>query len=79
MGEPKLGFKAVCLQIDNQEEKLAWQSRINYSKLVTIEHNVKVFFIGRIMQSDFLTIVSPAVDRCWEEKIRSKNKRDHHH
>ena len=50
-------------------EKLASASRVNYSKLVTIEHNLKVFFIGSIYKHDF-EMVSDAVDRCWQDKQR---------
>ena len=44
--EPELGFPPVALHVYAEGEKLAKESRVNYSKLVTIEHNVKVFFIG---------------------------------
>ena len=77
--EPPLGFQPVALQIDIPSEKLAWQSRINYSKLITVEHNVKVFFIGRIWQTDFNDIVTAAVDKCWEDKIRQTRKKDRDH
>ncbi len=66
-GEPKLGFAPVKMRFTPSDEKLARESRVNYSKLVTIEHNVKVFFIGQVLQSD-LPIVSEAVDKCWKEK-----------
>ncbi len=66
-GEPKLGFPPVKMKMDAHDEKLARESRVNYSTLVTIQHNVKVFFIGKIVQSD-LPIVSDAVDKCWKEK-----------
>ncbi|KAH8905278.1 hypothetical protein BR93DRAFT_929533 [Coniochaeta sp. PMI_546] len=51
-------------------EKLAKESRVNYSKLVTIEHNTKLFFIGHIADKDFVDIVMEAVDKCWSEKVR---------
>lgn len=66
-GEPKLGFPPVRMKMDAHDEKLARESRVNYSKLVTIEHNVKVFFIGQVVHSD-LGIVGEAVDKCWKEK-----------
>lgn len=50
-------------------EKLAPASRVNYSKLITIEHNCKVFFIGYIHKRDF-DIVTEAVDDCWGVKQR---------
>ncbi|KAK0651749.1 hypothetical protein B0T16DRAFT_323889, partial [Cercophora newfieldiana] len=76
-GEPPLGFPPVRLQLDYPTEKLSMESRVNYSKLVTIEHNVKVFFIGRVYQDDF-RVVDQAVDRCWSEKNRNTDgHRDH--
>ncbi|RYP20045.1 hypothetical protein DL765_002971 [Monosporascus sp. GIB2] len=48
--EPELGFEPVAIEIYADNEKLQLESRVNYSKLVTIEHNVKVFFIGKVAQ-----------------------------
>ncbi|RYP55914.1 hypothetical protein DL769_010025 [Monosporascus sp. CRB-8-3] len=62
--EPKLGFEPVALEIYAHNEKLQFESRVNYSKLVTIEHNVKVFFIGRVVQQH-LDYVQNAVNECW--------------
>lgn len=76
-GEPQLGFRPVRLELVHGE-KLASQSRINYSKLVTIEHNVKVFFIGNIVSTDFENIVGPAVDYCWGAK-NSERRKDRRH
>ncbi|KAI0834171.1 hypothetical protein F5Y06DRAFT_300881 [Hypoxylon sp. FL0890] len=74
-GEPALGFQPVALQVYTDGETLAKESRVNYSKLVTIEHNVKVFFIGSIAPQDF-EIVRYAVEECWNNKIhRSKKSR----
>lgn len=75
-GEPDLGFKAVAMSIKAKGEKLSKESRANYSKLVTIEHNVKVFFVGKIAEEDF-DVVSRAVDKCWAEKIRKQTKGEH--
>ncbi|KAI3318180.1 hypothetical protein HD806DRAFT_549381 [Xylariaceae sp. AK1471] len=72
--EPELGFDPVPLEIYAEGETLARESRVNYSKLVTIEHNVKVFFIGRIPNSYFDN-VSYAVDKCWNDKMHGKNKK----
>ncbi|KAI1319178.1 hypothetical protein F5Y16DRAFT_103805 [Xylariaceae sp. FL0255] len=72
--EPPLGFDPVALEIDAEGESLAKESRVNYSKLVTIEHNVKVFFIGRISLQDF-EIVTNAVNNCWEAKMHKSKKR----
>jgi hypothetical protein len=62
-------------------EKLHMASRVNYSKFVTIEHNVKVFFIGFIVPSDFDSIVQPAIDECWARKTHARQhepQRDQH-
>ncbi|KAI0407494.1 hypothetical protein F4802DRAFT_24503 [Xylaria palmicola] len=72
--EPELGFDPVPLEIYAEGETLARESRVNYSKLVTIEHNVKVFFIGRIPYPYFDS-VSYAVDECWRGKMHKSNKK----
>ncbi|KAI1336132.1 hypothetical protein F5Y15DRAFT_212955 [Xylariaceae sp. FL0016] len=75
-GEPYLGYNPVSLRIYAEGEKLAKESRVNYSKLVTIEHNVKVFFIGRISATDFET-VRYAVNDCWEKKMQNPSGKKH--
>ncbi|KAK7749810.1 hypothetical protein SLS53_000390 [Cytospora paraplurivora] len=70
--EPKLGFDPVRMQMTANNEHISGQSRVNYSKLVTVEHNVKVFFIGRILLDDW-DIVRNAVDECWTAKTRDKS------
>ncbi|KAI0115487.1 hypothetical protein GGR51DRAFT_555919 [Nemania sp. FL0031] len=72
--EPDLGFEPVPLEIYAEGETLAKESRVNYSKLVTIEHNVKVFFIGRIPPTHFQT-VQYAVDKCWNDKMHKSSKK----
>ncbi|KAI1750096.1 hypothetical protein F4782DRAFT_260849 [Xylaria castorea] len=72
--EPELGFEPVPLEIYAEGETLARESRVNYSKLVTIEHNVKVFFIGRILYPYFDS-VSNAVDKCWNDKMQKPSKK----
>lgn len=47
-GEPKLHKSPIRVVLDSRREKLKPQSRVNYSKIYTVEHNVKVCFIGRI-------------------------------
>ncbi|KAK3685666.1 hypothetical protein B0T22DRAFT_225838 [Podospora appendiculata] len=78
-GEPKLGFRPVRMALDYPSEKLAPESRVNYSKLVTVEHNVKVYFIGRIVREDFEEVVSQAVDSCWQGKKRQSENRSSRH
>ncbi|KAM0254268.1 hypothetical protein ACHAQJ_006958 [Trichoderma viride] len=71
--EPKLGFSPVRVEMKQEGEKLSKESRVNYSKLVTVEHNVKVFFIGSIMYSDW-ELVSDAVNHCWNKKNHQKQR-----
>lgn len=75
--EPKLGFAPIRVHIYEHGEKLSNVSRVNYSKLTTLEHNVKVFFIGRVVSEDW-DIVTDAVNECWRKKIhhRKKNRKE---
>ncbi|KAK4215939.1 hypothetical protein QBC37DRAFT_113180 [Rhypophila decipiens] len=66
-GEPPLGCKPVKIELDFPQERIVKESRVNYAKLVTIEHNVKVFFIGRVA-AEHLHLVNESVDKCWEYK-----------
>ncbi|KAK3366055.1 hypothetical protein B0T24DRAFT_410831 [Lasiosphaeria ovina] len=77
-GEPPLGFDPVQLELYYGTESLAKESRVNYSKLVTVEHNIKVFFIGRIVPDDF-GAVTAAVDKCWTDKNRQGTEQQPHH
>ncbi|PFH55443.1 hypothetical protein XA68_18306 [Ophiocordyceps unilateralis] len=72
-GEPKLGFPPIRVEMTEEGEKLSKESRVNYSKLVTVEHNVKVFFIGSVVANDW-DIVQDAVNRCWSEKNHHKKR-----
>ncbi|KAI0157329.1 hypothetical protein GGR57DRAFT_500947 [Xylariaceae sp. FL1272] len=72
--EPALGYDPVEVEIYAEGETLARESRVNYSKLVTIEHNVKVFFMGRV-NPEYLDIVTYAVNKCWEEKTHKAFKK----
>lgn len=72
-GEPKLGFDPVRVNLYEKAEQLVDESRVNYAKLTTIEHNFRVFFIGSVHPSDFHNIVMPAIDTCWERKRRHNN------
>ncbi|OIW34642.1 hypothetical protein CONLIGDRAFT_665362 [Coniochaeta ligniaria NRRL 30616] len=71
-GEPEMGFRPIRMAITAPGERLARESRVNYSKLVTVEHNVKVFFIGSILDEDFDEIVPRAVDKCWSGKRQKR-------
>ncbi|KAG5913628.1 hypothetical protein E4U42_000966, partial [Claviceps africana] len=72
-GEPKLGFPAVQARITEEGEKLCKESRVNYSKLVTVEHNVKVFFVGSV-EPESWPQVADAVNDCWYQKIHQRRK-----
>ncbi|KAJ6779345.1 hypothetical protein PWT90_04283 [Aphanocladium album] len=72
-GEPSLGFSPVRVEMTEEGEKISRESRVNYSKLVTVEHNVKVFFIGHVYPSDW-QIVGDAVNYCWNKKIHQKQR-----
>lgn len=43
-----LQWNPIKLEPATDRDKLAPQSRINYAKVYTVEHNVKVHFIGKI-------------------------------
>ncbi|KAH7121765.1 hypothetical protein B0J13DRAFT_567235 [Dactylonectria estremocensis] len=73
-GEPLLGFAPVKVETTQEYERLAGESRVNYSKLYTVPHDWKVFFFGHVVASDY-DIVADAVNQCWEEKIHRRRKR----
>ncbi|KAF4964830.1 hypothetical protein FSARC_7292 [Fusarium sarcochroum] len=73
-GEPKLGFAPIRVHIYEQGERISKESRVNYSKLTTIEHNVKVLFIGRVVGGDW-DIVTDAVETSWANKMHKKKHR----
>ncbi|KAK2736078.1 hypothetical protein CKAH01_07832 [Colletotrichum kahawae] len=66
--EPELGFPPVKARLNIEGERLSKESRVNYAKLTTIEHNIKVFFIGSIVKDEIPTIRAN-VDYCWEQKL----------
>ncbi len=42
------GFKSVKMNPISPNHNLDRMSRLNYAKLYTVEHNVKVFFVGKV-------------------------------
>ncbi|GAB0136546.1 hypothetical protein EsDP_00004845 [Epichloe bromicola] len=72
-GEPKLGFPAVQARITEDGERLSKESRVNYSKLITVEHNVNVFFIGSIMPESWVNF-QDAVNDCWCQKTHQRRR-----
>jgi hypothetical protein len=47
----KLIKKAIRVEMSSPREKLDSASRINYARVYTIEYNVKVLFIGRVIKN----------------------------
>ncbi|KAK6062377.1 hypothetical protein SCUP234_07285 [Seiridium cupressi] len=76
--EPELGFKPVSVNMYAELEKLDKASRVNYSKLTDIDHNVPVMFIGHIDPKDW-DIVLDAVNERWESKKKEPSSRSKHH
>jgi hypothetical protein len=52
-GEKKKGLTKtpIRMKADNSRHKLLPESRLNYAKMYTVEHNVKVWFIGEIHEN----------------------------
>ena len=73
-GEPELGFDPVRVHLTERTEGLVKESRVNYAKLTTVEHNFRVYFIGYVDPDDFEHIVMPAVDYCWHKKKRHNHR-----
>ncbi|OTA97449.1 hypothetical protein M434DRAFT_275372 [Hypoxylon sp. CO27-5] len=71
-GEPELGFAPIQMVGYKEEDLLPKESRVDYAKLVTIEHNAKVSFIGVVAREDFDAFIR-AANECWEQR-RSKPK-----
>jgi len=59
-GEENTGmvFKPVKVVPDNGRHKLDKASRLNYAKLYTVEHNVKVWFIGKVHRDYLLQVLN---------------------
>ncbi|KAM0481262.1 hypothetical protein ACHAP7_004841 [Fusarium lateritium] len=72
--EPSLGFPPVRVHIYEQGERISKESRVNYAKLTTVEHNVKVLFIGRVVGSDW-EVVTDAVNTSWAKKMHTHKKK----
>ncbi|KAK4032583.1 hypothetical protein C8A01DRAFT_20339 [Parachaetomium inaequale] len=66
-GEPAAGYPPVRAAIFHQDKVMPVESRVDYSKLVRVEHNVPVLIMGEVVQEDF-DDVSLAVDECWLHK-----------
>lgn len=60
------------VEMTAEGEVLPDEARINYSKVVTVELNLKVFFVGHVYEDDW-AIVEDAFNDCWNKKTR-RNK-----
>ena len=74
--EPRLGFPPVRANMV-ENESLAIESRVNYSKPSTIEHNSGVKHIGDVHNDDLLN-VKDAHDTCWESSLHGSHSRNGH-
>lgn len=77
--EQKLRKKPVRVNNFSEKDKLAPESRVNYSKLYTIEHNFRVSFIGKIHEDSkaiFFTQVKKIFEGSDEEEEEKKTKKD---
>ncbi|KAF7519581.1 hypothetical protein G7054_g13038 [Neopestalotiopsis clavispora] len=73
-GEPELGYNPIRLVVNRDLqglERLAPESRINYSKHVTIEHNTAVHIIGQI-HADDLEALEIGVDSAWRARVGNR-------
>ncbi|KAF5543309.1 ankyrin repeat domain-containing protein [Fusarium mexicanum] len=62
--EPELGLAPIRVALHEPDEIIREESRVNYSRLVTVEYNIKVLSIGRVLSEDW-DIVTDAVDKYW--------------
>lgn len=59
-------------------EFLRPESRVNYAKLTTVEHNAPVSFLGRVDPRD-LDAVLEAVTRCFDVRTSGAGAASHSH
>ncbi len=62
-----LALEPIQLIPNTERDKLAIESRINYAKIYTVEHNVKVLFVGKIAPSSQRRLVED-FDYIWNQK-----------
>jgi hypothetical protein len=72
--EPKLGRPTVRVRFHVAGESLPAALRVNYSKLVTVEHDVRVFIVGSVLDEDNESVYE-SVNACWEERTLGKQRR----
>ena len=66
-GEAELRLRPIRVIPKTPRDKLEKQSRINYAKIYTVEHNVKVLFIGHV-DPKFQHRLIVDFDTTWQKK-----------
>lgn len=66
-GEPELLRSPIQIIPKSPHDKLEIESRVNYAKIYTVEHNVKVRFIGHVAPAS-LKIFMRDFDDTWSGK-----------
>jgi hypothetical protein len=74
-GEPNLLLEPIQVLTKMPRDRLAGESRINYAKIYTVEHNVKVAFIGKISPASERRFMND-FDSVWETKNKIKYSED---
>jgi len=81
-GELPLTKKAIRVDPISPSHKLDSASRLNYAKLYTVEHNVKVYFVGRVAKryeqqvvTDYNDTHRPLPQRPWAVPAASEDFR----
>lgn len=62
-----LGKSPIRVVPKSHRDKLDVLSRVNYAKIYTVEHNVKVWFIGEIAPESIKTFMVD-FDQAWSAK-----------
>jgi len=63
----------VVIKGKSPRDKLDADSCINYAKIYTVEHNVKVFFIGQLAQTSEKRVLL-AVNAAWNRNTMNTNE-----
>jgi hypothetical protein len=66
-GEAELRLRPIRVIPKTPRDKLEEQSRINYAKIYTVEHNVKVHFTGQVDKQDENRLIVD-FDATWQKK-----------
>lgn len=74
--EPELGHHPARVYLKPDIPDLLPESRVDYSTLCTVLHNVEVLFIGFVLMDDFLNVVQPATYCCMVESVNERQAED---